>query len=270
MNALKYYLVLISLLGVLTASAQSDTTAMPDAVVTELEAPSHEQSWDRANTAYINDDYVTAIRTYEEMLADGVRSTKLYYNLANAYFKRDELGRAILNYHRALRLSPADEDVRYNLSVAEARTKDTIDRIPEFFLSEWIGSLRGLMGSTAWTILSLLALAAMFALLILFLLARRLMLRKVGFYGTLTAFLLFVLTTWFAIGQRAAQLNTSEAVVMSSSAAVKSSPDRSATDLFVLHEGTVVEVTNRLGDWSEVVIADGKKGWTESRKIETI
>ena len=79
-----------------------------------------------------------------------------------------------------------------------------------------------------------------------------------------------MLTTWMALEQRKAQLNKTEAVVMSSSAAVKSSPDRAATDLFVLHEGTVVEVTNRLGDWCEVVIADGKKGWTEGRKIETI
>lgn len=266
-----YWLALVGLFCTLTVSAQTDTAAVQHApVVTELEAPSDEVLWDRANTAYINNDYASAIRIYEEMLSDGRRSAKLYYNLANAYFKRDELGQAILNYHRALRLAPSDEDARYNLSVAEARTKDTIDRIPEFFLAEWFDALAGLMSSTAWTILSLVALIALFVLLMLFLLAQRLLLRKVGFYGTIALLLVFVLTTWMALEQRTAQLNTTEAVVMSSSAAVKSSPDRAATDLFVLHEGTVVEVTNRLGDWCEVVIADGKKGWTEGRKIETI
>ena len=54
------------------------------------------------------------------------------------------------------------------------------------------------------------------------------------------------------------------------SCSTKSSPDKSSTDLFVLHEGTVVTITNRLDDWCEVVIADGKKGWLECRKIETI
>lgn len=265
------WFALVALFCTLTASAQTDTTAVQQApVVTELEAPSDEVLWDRANTAYINSDFASAIRIYEEMLTDGRRSAKLYYNLANAYFKRDELGQAILNYHRALRLAPNDEDARYNLSVAEARTKDTIDRIPEFFLAAWFDSLAGLMSSTAWTILSLVALVALFVLLMLFLLAQRLLLRKVGFYGTIGLLLVFMLTTWMALEQRTAQLNTTEAVVMSSSAAVKSSPDRAATDLFVLHEGTVVEVTNRLGDWCEVVIADGKKGWTEGRKIETI
>ena len=54
------------------------------------------------------------------------------------------------------------------------------------------------------------------------------------------------------------------------STAVKSSPDKSSTDLFVLHEGTVVTITDRLDGWCEVVIADGKKGWVEGRKIEII
>ncbi len=265
-----YWFALVGLFCTLTVSAQSDTTAVAAPVVTELEAPTPDRLWDEANTAYINNDFAGAIRIYEQLLTGGHSSAKLYYNLANAYFKRDELGKAILNYHRALRLDPSDEDARHNLSVAEARTKDTIDRIPAFFLTEWVASVRGLAGSTAWTVLSLMLLVLLLALLLFFLLAGRLVLRKVGFYGTLVAAVLFVVTTWFALGQRRAQLDRSGAVVMSSSAAVKSSPDRSATDLFVLHEGTVVEVTNRLGDWCEVVIADGKKGWTEWRKIETI
>ena len=57
---------------------------------------------------------------------------------------------------------------------------------------------------------------------------------------------------------------------MSSSAAIKSAPDRSATDLFILHEGTTVRITDELDRWCEVTIADGKKGWVERSKIETI
>lgn len=270
MNLLRYYLVVISLFGALTVTAQSDTTTVAPTVVTELEAPTPEVLWDKANTAYINNDYASAIATYEQILEMGYRSAKLYYNLANSHFKREELGAAILNYHRALRLAPSDEDIRHNLSVAESRTKDTIDEIPDFFLATWMRSLAATMGSTAWTILSLIALAAMLALLLFFLLSKQLSLRKAGFYGTLIALVVLLLATWMAAEQRKIQLSENEAVVMSNSAAVKSSPDRSATDLFVLHEGTVVQITNRLDGWCEVVIADGKKGWTEARKIEVI
>lgn len=237
----------------------------PDAV-----EASSEQLWDRANTAYINEDYHAATEIYKEILARGVSSMKLYYNLGNACFKEGELGEAILYYHRALRLAPGNDDIRYNLGVAEARTKDNIEQIPEFFLTEWFRSVRHMMSCTAWSIFSLVALVAALALSLLYLLARRLSLRKGGFYGTLVALLLFVVTTWFAWGERREMLDDTQAVVMSLSTAVKSSPDKSATDLFVLHEGTLVEITNRLEGWCEVTIADGKKGWLESKTIETI
>ena len=273
MSGLKrYVLLLTAMLTGLVATAQSDTTAVvtPPAVQVELEAETPEGLWDKANTAYINNNYEVAEQTYRAILAEGLVSAKLYYNLANACFKQNELGEAILNYHRALRLAPGDEDMRYNLSVAEARTKDTIEELPVFFLSAWMQQVRQLMSAQAWTIWSLGALVVLFAMLLFYLLARRLVLRKAGFFGMVAALLLFVLFTAFAAGQRREAVGEERAVVMASSAAVKSSPDRAATDLFVLHEGTTVKVLNRLGDWCEISIADGKKGWTEWRKIEVI
>lgn len=229
-----------------------------------------ERLWDEAGTAYINGNYSGAVATYEELAARGLSSAKLFYNLGNAYFKEDRLGKAILNYRRALRLAPGSDDIRYNLSVAEARTKDNIEQIPVFFLTEWMRGLRSTMSCTAWSVLSLAALALALALFLVFLLSQRLSLRKAGFYGTLLSALIFVAATWFAAGERREMLDRSEGVVMASSVAVKSSPDKSATDLFVLHEGTLVEVTGRLDGWSEVKIADGKKGWLESRTVEII
>lgn len=229
-----------------------------------------ERLWDLANTAYINGDYHGAAESYEAILARGLSSVKLYYNLANSYFKEDRLGQAILFYHRALRMAPGNDDIRYNLQVAEARTKDKIEEIPEFFLAKWIRGVRHTMSCTAWSILSLAALVCALGLFLLYLLASRLSLRKAGFYGTFVAFVLFVATSWFALGERREMLDDTQAVVMSTSTAVKSSPDKSATDLFVLHEGTLVEVANRLDGWCEVTIADGKKGWLEAKAIETI
>lgn len=229
-----------------------------------------EQLWEEANAAYLDNDFHGAIARYRAIEAQGRVSAKLYYNLANACFKQDQTAEAILYYRRALRLAPGDEDIRHNLSVAEALTKDTIEQIPEFFLTTWVRSLRRTMSSTGWTLLSLVMLAATLALGLFYLLAQRLTLRKAGFYGMLLTGLLFVVTTSFAAGQRREQLSRDEAVVMTASAAVKSSPDRSATDLFVLHAGTVLRITNRLADWCEVTIADGKKGWTEARNLETI
>ena len=229
-----------------------------------------EQVWDAANTAYINSDYHRAIDAYRQLILRGYASDKLYYNLANAYFKVGRYGKAILYYNRALRLAPGDADIRYNLDVANTFTKDKIAVVPEFFLKGWVRSVRMSLGCTAWSVVSLAALALLFALVLLYLLAGRLAWRKAGFYGTVVAALLFTLTTWFAVGERREMLDDTSAVVMTASTAVKSSPDKSSTDLFVLHEGTVVTITDRLDWWCEVVIADGKKGWVEGRKIEII
>lgn len=267
-------LILILLSGVFCAHAQegADTLAQPAGAAAEapVAEASPERLWDRANTAYINGDFHAAAELYEQILARGLSSMKLYYNLANACFKEGRLGKAILFYHRALRLAPGNDDIRYNLSVAEARTKDNIEQIPEFFVTEWMRGMRRLMSCTAWSIFSLAALVCALALFLAYLLAQRLSLRKAGFYGTLVAAAVFVLSGWFALGERREMLDDTQAVVMASSTAVKSSPDKSATDLFVLHEGTLVEITNRLDNWCEVTIADGKKGWLECKTVETI
>lgn len=257
------------------AAAPAETTeasgsAGPAAEGSAAGTATPDQLWDLASTAYLNGDYPKAIAAYESLVEQGWSSAKLYYNLANAYFKEERLSRAILFYRRALRLDPGDADTRYNLSVAEARTKDKIEQVPEFFLTQWFRSIRRSLGCTAWSILSLVLLAAGLGLFLLFLLAPLLSWRRTGLYGALTAALLFVLTTAFAVGERRSMLDRSEAVVTASSASVKSAPDNAATDLFVLHEGTPVRITDRLDRWCEVTIADGKKGWVEQSKIEII
>lgn len=242
-----------------------------------LEAPAPQAAeadsralWDEANTAYLRSDFHTASRIYRQILERGEHSSKLYYNLGNASFKEEKLGEAILYYHRALRLNPADEDARYNLSVAENRTIDRIETIPEFFLKTWMRSVRSLLSGTAWTILSLILLTLTLGAVLFYLLSQRLNLRKAGFYTTLCALLLFLVCTAFAAADRSEQISRNKAVVLSTSVPVKSSPDKAATDLFVLHEGTTLDVGEQMGDWSEVTLTDGKKGWLESRHIEVI
>ena len=192
MNTMKYRLFILFLLlctpGLRAQEGADSLAQQPVAATTDaVAAATPEALWDLANTAYINGDYRTATETYERILDEGLSSVKLYYNLANACFKEDRLGKAILYYHRALREAPGSNDIRYNLSVAEARTKDNIAQIPEFFLTQWLRDIRHAMSCTAWTVLSLAALAIALTALLLFLLAQRMRPRKAGFYTTLAA-----------------------------------------------------------------------------------
>jgi tetratricopeptide (TPR) repeat protein len=232
--------------------------------------PNALEQWEIGNKAYVDGRYSEAVEAYNSILESGKYSMKLYYNLANAYFKLGEMGKAILFYNKALRIAPSSEDVRHNLALAEAQTKDRIAVVPEFFLNRWLRTVRNSMSCMAWSVISLVLFGTMIAFALLFLLASRIRVRKSGFYGALCLFLLFVATTAFAVSSRNDILSHDEAIVMASAISVKSSPDRSATDIFVLHEGTKVRVVAELEEWCEVVIADGKKGWTERKNIESI
>lgn len=268
-----------------SATAATEQTAVEATEVTESVAtPATEEAapaidtasatadelWQAANTAYTAGDYGRAAELYTAIVDKGMYSAPLYYNLANSLFKEGETGRAILFYNRALRLAPGDEDIRHNLEYAERTTKDKIEEIPEFFLTSWIKALRSTMSCTAWTILSLVLLVAALALGLFYLLAQRIAIRKTGFYGMVAALVCFIASTLMAWSERNMLVERNEAVVMSSAISVKSSPDKSATDLFVLHEGTVVTIGNTVEGWAEIRIADGNKGWVETERIERI
>lgn len=248
---------------------QSQTQEQP--IFSMKPSPNNPEAlWDAAAAAYNAADYLTAIEYYTTILDGSRHSAELYYNLANAYFKREQIGEALLNYNRALRLKPADEDIRHNLAYAEQSTKDSIEQIPEFFLSTWMRSVRNLMGGNGWTILSLVMLALSLAMALIYLLAQPLSMRKTGFYSMALFGLLFLITTSFAWSARSEAISRREAIIMSSAASVKSSPDGTSTELFVLHEGTKVRVGEVMDQWAEVRIADGRKGWIEIDRIERI
>lgn len=226
--------------------------------------------WDSANTAYIEADYETAIKNYEQLLDSGYESARLYFNLGNAYFKKGMNGRAILNYNKALKLAPGNDDIRYNLSIANTYVQDKIEEVPVFFVKRWLINLGRSLSGNAWAVLSLVFFALMLVGVGAYLLLRRMMWQKIGFYGAVVSVLLFVASVFYASVERSAQLNPQEAIVMATAAPVKSSPDEGSKDIFVLHEGTKVHVEGKLGDWREIRIADGNKGWVETASIEMI
>lgn len=259
----KLVIYVICLVAAVQASATPDSLA----VKPHQDILAH---WEVGNRFYIDGDYEKAIEEYRAIVDGGHYSVHLYYNLANAYFKAGNIGNAILFYHRALRLAPANDDIRHNLALAEAQTKDRIAEVPEFFLNRWMRTLRNTMNCTAWSILSIVSFALLATFGLIFLLSRRIATRKVGFYGALVALLCFVATTSFAVSSRSDILVRDRAVVLSSAISVKSSPDRAATEIFVLHEGTLLRIISSWGDWREVSIADGKKGWVKAKQIEQI
>ena len=265
---MRYILSLLALLATFTAVAQQQEQSVAEqTVAVEFD---NMTLWERGNQSYIDGDYAAAVTAYQAIENRGYSSARLYYNMGNAYYKQGQIGRAILYYNRALVISPSMDDARHNLEIAEAQTKDNIAVVPEFFLNRYMRTLRSSISCSAWSAMSVAFFGVMLLFLLIFLLGSRIKVRKVGFYGAVVSLLLFVVVTIFGISARNSIIDRPAAIVMSSAISVKSSPDRAATDLFVLHEGTKVEVSSEVDGWSEITIADGKKGWTESAHLERI
>ena len=223
-----------------------------------------------ADSAYARGEYQQAINDYEELLKGGA-SADLYYNLGNAYYRTENITRAVLNYERALLFSPGDRDIRFNLRLAQSKTIDKIVPESEMFFVTWYHSLVNMMSVDGWARMAILSLALVIVLSLLYLFSERIWLRKVGFFGGFLMLAVFVLSNVLAWQQKQNLLFRKGAIVTAPSVAVKSTPAKNGTDLFILHEGTKVVITDgSMKGWKEIRLADGKEGWIESQKIETI
>ncbi len=231
---------------------------------------SHAVTKAEADSAYVHEHYQQAIAGYESLLKGGV-SADLYYNLGNAYYRTDNITKAILNYERALLLSPGDADTRFNLQMARSKTIDKITPESEMFFVTWYHSLVNLMSVDAWARTALIALAIAIILALAYLFSGRIWLRKVGLFGAFFLLVVFVLSNLFAFQQKQKLTHRTGAIIMTNAATVKSTPSKNGTDLFILHEGTRVTITDgSMSGWKEIRVADGKQGWIDARQLEII
>ena len=228
------------------------------------------QTKSEADSAYVRGEYQKAIKDYEALLKNGA-SADLYYNLGNAYYRTENITKAVLNYERALLLSPSDRDIRFNLQMASSKTIDKITPEQEMFFVTWYRSLINLASVDGWARTALISLALAVILALLYLFSDRIWLRKVGFFGAIFMIAVFILSNVFAHQQKDLLVNRRGAIVTAGAVTVKSTPAANGTDLFILHEGTKVTIIDgSMKDWKEIHIADGKEGWIESKLIRII
>lgn len=224
----------------------------------------------QADSAYAKENYQEAVSLYEKMLEQG-HSSDVYYNLGNCYYRLEKIGPSVLNYERALLLSPGDSHIRHNLELARNKTLDKITPVGELFIVTWYKGIINWLSVDQWATLGVCSFVLLLILIALYLFSKQINLRKLGFYGALVSLVLCIASNIFAWNQKYILLHRNTAIVMVTSASVKSTPSDSGTDLFVIHEGTKVTITDAsMKAWKEIILDDGKNGWISSESIEGI
>lgn len=221
--------------------------------------------------AYQENKFEDAIKIYESVLTEQGESADLYYNLGNCYYKTKNIAKAVLNYERALLLKPGDADIRFNLDLARSKTVDQVTPTTEVFIVTWTKSLTNLMSEKAWGTTGIMAFLLLLAGLALYIFGNRILWKKIGFVGAVVFLIVCVCSNIFAAEQKDKVVNRVGAIVTAPTITVKSTPNESGTDLFVLHEGTKVYIEdNSMKGWKEIRLEDGKEGWLPTSSIEVI
>ncbi|MDR1116538.1 MAG: tetratricopeptide repeat protein [Tannerella sp.] len=223
-----------------------------------------------AEIAYTSEQYDRAIELYESVLKNHGDSYELYYNLGNSYYKTGKMAHAILNYERALLIKPGDGDIRFNLEMAKQQIVDKIEPLQEFFLTKWFRSVQNLISVDSWATAGISCFVLFICCLVLFFFSKWMRLKKIGFYLGILLFVAVIFINIFAYNQKEELVNRNGAIIFSPTVTIKSSPDNSGTDLFVLHEGTKVFIRSTVGDWHEIEFENGNIGWINKKDIMVI
>lgn len=221
--------------------------------------------------AYINNDFTKASKIYEYILSKNGKSAEIYYNLGNCYYKMNFIAKAIINYERALLLSPGDADIRFNLEIARSKTVDKVGEVPQFFIITWVQAIINFISVDAWAIFGVVFFIIFISGLSIYIFSRKIVYKKISFLGSLLSLTFAILSYTFAYIQNERIKDCSNAIIVTSSVTVKSTPNALGTDLFIIHEGRkVILKDTSMKDWKEIKLEDGNVGWVKTTDIEII
>ena len=227
-------------------------------------------SLQKANELYAANEYAKAIQLYEGVVAQGYESAVLYFNLGNSYYKNGEITKAILNYERAKKLAPNDDDIQFNLELMNQFVVDKIEPLPHPFFVKWLENIINLFTTNQWAKISLIGFVLALILALTYLFSRNLTFRKLSFTLSIVVLALTIITFVFSAKQKSKLTKHNHGIIFNPTVTVKASPAEGGTDLFVIHEGLKVQLIDSLNNWIEIRLEDGNTGWVQQDVLQII
>ncbi|MFI5151246.1 MAG: tetratricopeptide repeat protein [Bacteroidia bacterium] len=227
-------------------------------------------AFDSANAAYTGRNYQEALRYYEKIAGQGLEAPELDYNMGNTYLKMKNAPKAILHFERALRQRPDDEDIRFNLRIANNLITDKTEDKPEHMLETWKNHLFNLLSEKNWALAGIACFVTGLALMLIYIISARVRIRQLALGLSACILIICAGLSFIAWRKARAEDRHTEAVVMSPNVTAKGSPDEKGTDLFILHEGTKVILLQKNGNWTEIKLMNGTTGWLPDSVFEII
>ena len=220
--------------------------------------------FEAANKLYEAGKFAEAVSAYNVMLDNGNKGAEVYFNLGNSYFKDKKLGLAILSYEKALKLSPRDADIKYNLDFVRSFIKETAVTDAA---SKFLSSLYNYLTLNELCVI----LSVVFFLLMSLVIYRRFKKDELSYWLTFSFSILFGIILIFGALRILDNENTRSAIVTSPSVEAKAAPIEGNPASFTIPEGKKVIILNTRQDWVEVLLkSENMKGWIKKATISEI
>lgn len=214
-----------------------------------------------ATENYNKGEYTKAIDKYEQILKNGEHSAELYFNLGNCHYKLNAIGPSIYYYEKALLLKPNDSEILNNLGYAQNMRLDAVEKMPKTDIAQLYSDFVNILSFDQWAYLAV-------SLFILFVLAylsyfflRFATQKRIAFIASVMSLILGVVSILIAYLQYQDFKTDNPAIIFSKEIKITSEPNNNSEVVFTLHEGTKVNVLEKLNDWKKIRLADGQTGW---------
>jgi len=236
-----------------------------------LQSDSRQHLFKEGNQFYIQGEFENALTAYQKIVEMGYESGSIYYNIGNCYYKLGNIGRAILNYERAKKLIPSDEDLKANLTIARLSVVDKIEPVSDFIVIQAMHAFFYMLPRSLQFMLTLSVYVFFMAILIFWLLTRSAFWRYVVVRLFWISGIAFILLSISLTGRLLEEQRVVNAVILADKVDVMSAPtEQGGIEVFSLHEGTKVRLDRSSDKWVEIVLPDRKVGWVKREVLEAI
>ena len=223
--------------------------------------------FNNSNELYISGEYQKALNGYLSILDKQINNQLLYYNIANSYYKLNQLGYARVYYEKTKLYDPGDLDVNHNLKIINSKLIDDIQVVPEFFLIKVFKQYCNWLSLNQWVWVFFVLLYLVLVLCLFFIFSTSFYFKNILLRLLFIFIPLFVLSSTALIYSNKIFNSTNYGVLVSPNEYVKIAPSKESDDYFIIHNGIKFKIIDSLGVWTRILLTDGKDGWIQNKNF---
>ena len=231
---------------------------------------SSESLFTKGNTAYNEAKYIQAAELYEQIIKNGEHSAELYYNLGNAYYRLNQVAESIYFYEKAKQLAPENQDIKINSSFAQNMLIDAIEPLPQSQLAQIRNNFFELLSVDSWSKVALTFLWLFVILFLGYLFAQTVGLKRSLFFLSVASLIFFTCSVLVTFLKDTEVKENHYSILFSKQMDTWSEPNQQGDLLFIIHEGTKVQVLDSIAEWQKIRIANGSEGWLKNAILKKL